>query len=302
LLDACALEAKTLGFSVLRATAGAAREPFSTVQALLQHLLEALSPSELDAAPAELFNGDASRASLRNLADRSLDAEQLQLAVVRFWLNISRKRTLLIAVDDVQRIDAHSAAVLAALLDKSRRAGIFVALSAASDAPASEASAALARRCGVLQVEPLAREETHRLLGSLFGDTANLDMLAGELHAISAGNPRECMDAAQHLVDRGVIRYASGTWTLPNRLASADLPRDAGATKRARLELLSAGARCLAECQALAFYESLRDADYRALLPAASSGEVEEATMGAQVDALRQAQLLQALALHLHAQ
>jgi ABC-type transporter Mla MlaB component len=288
-LDACALDAKLLGFTVMRATAGGARAAFSTVHGLTKHLLAALPSAALADAPTELFVNAPPAAvgsrpgeptagrELRNFAGPGLDPERLQHALCRFWLRVSRKHPLLIAVDDVHRIDSASAAVLAALLDSSRRAGIFVVLSAPSDETSDDALATLARRCSELTLEPLTREQTQHLLGSLFGDVSNVGMLAQEIHQVAQGNPRQSMDMAQHLVDRGVIRYAAGTWTLPSRLSADDLPRNSADAMRARIEALSPHARFLAEAQALAFYESLRDQDYRALLPELGSQQIEQA-------------------------
>ncbi|MEY4580435.1 MAG: hypothetical protein RL701_5138 [Pseudomonadota bacterium] len=285
MLDACALEAKTLGFRVMRASATGTREPFATASSLTQHLLEELPSHELHAAPSELFVQASSetesvlpgRPTLRDFADPKLDAAQLQQAICKFWANVGRTQPLLIAVDDVHRIEPTSAAVLAALIDAARQQGrVFVLLSADSDEPHNEALAALSRRCTALPIAALTREQTLRLLGSLFGDVANLELLTREFYEISAGSPRQCMTMAQHLVDRGLVRYAAGTWVLPNRLSVNDLPRSAEAALRARIQNMSSEARCLAETQALAFYETLTDQDYRALLPEASSQRVEQ--------------------------
>lgn len=193
------------------------------------------------------------------------------------WWQSSRQQPLLLAVDDVHRIDPASAAVLAGVLDKAARGRLFMLLSADSDERADTALEALARRCHVLQLEPLTHAETQRLLGSLFGDVPNLELLTRELHAVAGGVPRACMDVAQHLVDRGLIRYASGQWTLPTQLSSADLPHSAAEAVRARVAQLSPTARFVAEAQALAFTERLSVRQYRALLPGANSQLVERA-------------------------
>jgi hypothetical protein len=290
LLDACVLEAKTLGLTVLRATASGTREPFALARRLTQDLLDALPSGaferefpQLFAAPPSAVHEHArdsaapARPALTNFADPALDAEQLQQAICRFLLTVSRTHPLLVAVDDVHRIDQASAAVLAALVDKARRGSVLVALTADRDDTANEALPALSRRCDQLTVEPLTREQTNLLFGSLFGDVANLEMLSSEIYEIARGNPRQCMDLAQHLVDKQLIRYASGTWTLPTRLSADDLPRSAADAMRARMATLSPGARFLAECQALAFYEPFSDPDYRTLLPDASPQDVDAA-------------------------
>jgi hypothetical protein len=217
--------------------------------------------------------------SLPNFADSSLDAEQLQRDGVRYFWNQSAQRPLLFAVDDVHSIDPRSAAVLAGLLDKSGRGRVFVLLSSDTDAPENVGLSALARRCSTLEVEPLTKKQTRALFSSVFGEVANLDLLAQEVHAVSGGVPRVCMDIAQHLVDRGLIKYASGGWTLPSKLSTSDLPQSASEAVRARVAQLSPAARFLAEAFALAFTERLADAQCRLLLTAAgmdADGAVSE--------------------------
>jgi hypothetical protein len=290
LLDACALEAKTLGMTVLRATASGALEPFATARGLTQHLLDALPSSSIAAdfpqllaaaprAPANdnLAGGVAARLALKNFADPALDGEQLQQAISRFMLTVSRTHPLLIAVDDVHRIDQPSAAVLATLVDKARRGSVFVALTVDSAELANEVVDVLSRRCERLALEPLTRDQTHLLLGSLFGDVAHLDMLANEIYEVALGNPRQCMDMAQHLVDQQLIRYAAGTWTLPSRLSADDLPRSAADAMRVRIQRLSSLARFLGEAQALAYYDTFTALECRALLPEASSELIDAA-------------------------
>jgi hypothetical protein len=288
LLDACALEAQTRGFAVLRATATGAREPFAVARSLASHLLDSLPFGHTSADYRELFTSTASapandtksdapaaRPVLRSFADAALDPAELQGALRRWILNVSRTHPLLLAVDDVHRIDQPSAALLAELIDKSKRGGILVALTADSEDERDDALKALARRCTPMPLAPLTGEQTRELFGSLFGDVANLSMLSEEVQRVALGNPRQSLELAQHLVERGLIRYASGSWTLPSRVSADDLPRTAGAALQARIARMSPHARFLAEAQALAFFETFADEDYRALLPDVGSQEVE---------------------------
>jgi serine/threonine protein kinase/ABC-type transporter Mla MlaB component len=282
LVDACALEAKTLGFTVLRATASSTSAPFATARDLTEHLREALRSHELYAAASELWVAAPGAETSEPLQLKTFDAsgpgaEQLQRALCGLWLSVSEKHPLVIAVDDVNRIDAASASVLLAFLDGAAQRAVRLVLSADSSAPASDALRALARRCEVVKLEPLSREQVLQLLGSLFGEVANLDMLAREIYAVTAGNPRQCMDTAQHLVERGLVRYAVGTWTIASRLSAADLPRTGDAAMRARLSALSPQARFIAEAQALALSDAWTDSDYGELLPDVSSSQLERA-------------------------
>jgi hypothetical protein len=283
LLDACVLDAKALGFAVLRATASNRREPFGCMRALTEHLMQthrALAEDEesswLYAVPPPSATGGAQHI-LRSFADSSVDPEHLQRTLCRLLQRASGATPLLLAVDDVHRIDPQSAAVLAAALDQTTRGRIALALTSDSEDSGSAALSALSRRCDHVALEPLSRTQTERLFGSLFGDVAHVPLLAHEIYQVALGNPRQCMDMAQHLVERGLIRYAAGTWNLPAKLGADDLPRSAADAMRARVERLSPEARWLAEAHALAFDDAFTDQDYRELAPELSSHTIESA-------------------------
>jgi hypothetical protein len=182
-----------------------------------------------------------------------------------------------LAVDDVQRIDEPSAAVIAAVIDRSRHGRAFVALTVESDAPNTQALEVLSRRCELRTLAPLTQAETRTLFGSVFGDVPNLAALTEEVYGIARGNPRQSMDLAQHLIDRGKITYAAGTWTLPSRLTDADLPRSAEAAIRARIDALGPLARFLAEAHVLSFVERFSHETYRALAADVDAGAVDAA-------------------------
>jgi Protein kinase domain/AAA ATPase domain len=278
LLDACALEAKTLGYLVLRATASGTPARFAVVKTLLEHWATALPPNTLQisvgATPLDDAKASDAKELLRLIDDESVDSEAVQRAVCHGVLQLSQRHALFIAIDDVHRIDETSAATIAALLDAPRRHNILVALTHDRDSP-SDVVSVLARRCEVTELAPLSHADTHSLLSSLFGDPAHLDNLAREVHQLSRGNPGDSVDVAQYWVDRGLIRYVAGQWTLPVRIGADAMPRDRSAPLRARIAGLSPDARFLLESQALAFRETFSDADYRALLPDASSHAIE---------------------------
>jgi ABC-type transporter Mla MlaB component len=278
-LDACVLEAKTLGVTVVRATAAGEPEPYSVARALIEHLLAAVpwdglceTYPELFAAPAtaaDLKDDEvaSARPMLRDLANASLSSDRVQQTLTRLLLTVSRSQPLVIAVDDVHRIDPASAAVLAAVIDKASRGNVSVILTADDSEEVTLVLEVLSRRCKAIDLPPLTREHTFTVLSSVFGDVANLELLTNEIHQVARGNPALCMDMAQHLVDRQLIRYASGTWALPDRLEASDLPRSAEDALRAKLDQLSAAARCIAEAQSLAYNGLFSEAEYRALRP-----------------------------------
>jgi hypothetical protein len=297
LLDASAREAKTLGFVVLRAAASGKREPFAGVHALTEHLLDTWPAHTLHREFPELFAAaqpanDAApdqpeRVALKDFNQTGLDHVGLQDALRKLFLSASRSQPLMIAIDDVHKLDQPSAAVLLALVHSARRGRVFTALTIDSDTDAHETRSAFERRCKPLALSALKREETELLLSSLFGDVEHLTMLANEIHKVAAGNPQQSLDLCQHLIDRGLIRYAAGAWALPSRLSTDDLPRSETEAMRARIAQLSKSARILAEAHALAYYETFSDRDYRALMPDESTGEIERALLE-----LQQAQII----------
>jgi tetratricopeptide (TPR) repeat protein len=269
-LDACALEAKTLGATVLRATATGDPEPFALALDLTRHLLEALPAASLTEHASDLREqpSDEADAMFATLSRLRSDPERLHQRISRLMSDVSAKRPLVLAVDDVHRIDAPSAALLATLADMARRSQLCLVLSVSNDEPESSPMLEpLTRRCHAIVLNPLNSLETQALLESVFGDVAHLEHLAEEIHALCRGVPRQCLDVAQHLMDRQVIRYAAGTWTLPALVSTTDLPRSAEDALHARADALSPHARFLAEAHALAFDDLLSHADYHALRP-----------------------------------
>jgi hypothetical protein len=204
---------------------------------------------------------------LRSVPELKRDPAALVQAISRCLLEVSREHPLVIAVDDLQRIDAPSAAVLAELADRARRNRLFLAMTSDSLADAALALEVLERRCESLSLQPLSAEQTRTLFESLFGDVDHVATLASAIYEIARGNPRRCMELAQHLVDRKRIRYADGTWTLPSTLAATDLPSSAEEALAVKLERLDPHARWLADAQALASHETMTDADYQRLRP-----------------------------------
>ncbi len=283
LLDACALEAKTLGAMVLRANASGDTTPFAVALALTQHVCEAQPNRPLDAQYPELFErapsssgepGAAGRVRLRGDLAR-MDPEQLQAAICRCLIATSEARPLLIEVDDIERMDEPSAAVLSALIDRRRTSRLFIALTAEELEGPHRVLDALAPRCEILRVAPLSRDDTRTLFASVFGDVANLDMLSNEIYDVALGNPQQSLAVAQHLIDQRAIRYTGCMWTLPSRVSAGDLPQSVEATVRTRIGRLSAQARFLAEAQSIAYFEVFELPDYHGLLPDVPSRTVD---------------------------
>jgi len=252
-LDACVLEAKARGAIVLRASATAAGGDLAVAQALADQLLEALGERALGSA-------------------QDLHASLLVA---------SSRRLLVVVVDDVQRCDQPSASLLADLAVQLKRSRLLLLLTIDSSAPsrATDALTVLAEHCLDFGLEPLTRAESEELLSSIFGAVPNLGALTAAIHELARGNPRQTLDVAQHLVDRGALRYADGSWTLPEKIDPSLLPRSAEDAVRKRLAGLDSVARFLVEAHALSSFDSCSREDYLQLLPDADHKSIDHALL-----------------------
>jgi hypothetical protein len=301
LLDACVLEAKTLGATVLHArAAGNGDAQFGVVQHLAEQLLRTLPEGARAAAASvgvhDMLLPDAPQPApgalpqLRVLDDPALDRVALQAALTRWLLRVCETHALLIAVDDVARVDETSLAWLAglALQASEQRLLIAVTIDRSASERASPALAVLLRSCISASLVALTHAQTESLFASVFGQVPQLQLLADRIHKIALGNPRASLALAQHLVDRGVIRHEDGHWTLPVELEARDLPQSAADALLARIAALPPLARHLAEAQALLVTRALRRQDYAALAPEADARQLDEA-----IDALLLQELVQ---------
>ncbi len=178
---------------------------------------------------------------------------RLQSVLRDFLLEIGRQRCLLLAVDDLHEIDEPSAAFLAFLAHEVASEKIVVAVTRRTGASGTSPVALklLSETGAAVKLRNLTLEHTEELLGSVFGDAPNLKLLSDRLYAMTGGNPRAIMQLAEELVDKGVVRQATGSWTLPSRIEARDFPATLGEAIRAAIEKLGSQARQLAQTIAL---------------------------------------------------
>ena len=255
-LDACLLDATLLGSAVLRADADdAVRGEYGVVRALAQRLTVLFPQTAVEMAQSALsvllqllpeLGGPAPEAA----TDPPLTASRaaIQRAFSDWVVALSHRRPLVIGVDDVHRIDEPSAAWLTLLAAEAGDHPICIIATAERGHPwlSSTAGRLMIDSSTHVPLEPLAPEQTAELLGSLFGDTPNLALLSQRANALCAGNPRDLIRFAQHLLDRGVVRYQAGAFSLPAQFESTDLPESLAGALQARVLALGATARELA--------------------------------------------------------
>ncbi|HKU41457.1 MAG TPA: AAA family ATPase, partial [Polyangiales bacterium] len=283
LLDAWVLEAKTQGIGVVRAGGQASDGAFATIYDLSERLLEVLPEQGVFCARdvgvfERLFEASA-RPRLHSLPRLLEERDKLPQALSRWIERICREHALCFVLDDAERADDPSLAILAALAHAAPKLRALVVLGVtvplASDAPA--ALALLAKSCKHLSLQPLSLQQTEALFASVFGSVPNVALISDRIHTISVGNPRVALSVAQHMLDSGLVRYAEGSWLLPAELTLNELPADAEHLLYARLASLSPLARRLAELQALAMAGQFTRADYAELAVRDSASQVDVA-------------------------
>jgi hypothetical protein len=293
LLDACVLEAKTSGATVLRLAGRAARpEAFASAHRLAEQLLEAL-PDEARAGTADpevlsrLFcaaddavpNQPAPVGPLRSLESMGEDSYAVQGALLTWLRRVSREQPLVIAVDDIERIDDRSLALLVALVHGAGDARLLVVSSTQSpiDLVRQPALAVMRTHCTAMTLAPLTAAETEELFGSIFFGAPYAGLVSDRIHKLAAGNPREALALAQHMLDERLIRFADGNWVLPAELAVSDLPASAEEALRLQLSSLAELPRLLAETQALALEGPWSRKDYGVIAAASGAERVDAA-------------------------
>jgi tetratricopeptide (TPR) repeat protein len=239
LLDACALEAKLSGALVLRAdVSDSGGERWGVARALCEQLYEQLpelatqrlAPHAAVIAPVM---PELARRVQPNFVPPPLEAAssiepargELQAALRDTVLAVSKQKTLVLVVDDLERIDEPSAALLALLAHQTRDHSLLL-LSAITGEHRHGDQRAVKLFTSVsdaIRLRSLDEAQTEQLVVSLFGDVPHVHWLADRIFSIARGNPALVMRVAQHLVDSGLCRYAAGTWTLPAKLEPEQL-------------------------------------------------------------------------------
>jgi len=256
MITACRLEAKLQGVLTLGADASDAREDYGVLRALTRQLLLAIPQLALELAQPRLsvlarvlpeLHALCPDAQLEPLDDPSR-LRSLALGAIRDWLlALSAQRPLLIAIDDLHGVDEPSVAALALLARSLENHGLLLIASLDSGAnviapgPLAVFSSVAMR----MPLENLSLADSEQLLREVFGDVPHVQLLTHRLHQITAGNPRDLMQLAQDLVDRGIVTFRSAAWSLPSTLDETLLPRTMAQALADRVRALGPLARRL---------------------------------------------------------
>lgn len=178
---------------------------------------------------------------------------RIQGALADWLVAFARARPLAIAIDDVQRCDEASAAVLAALARRAADVPLLITVARRTGEPlrAPKPVQALAKADLRLGLGGLEREAIEALVRSLFGDVPHAGRLAAWLHEASGGSPLHCNELLRGLVDGGTVRLVDGLWVIPMDVAGQRAAPELAHAMDTRVAGLSATARSLAEVLAV---------------------------------------------------
>jgi serine/threonine-protein kinase len=275
MLDAFVLEAKLAGTMVARAGASSATVPFGAAATILAQLRASAPTTAVAAAqaqpevasvllrkkvdaPADGVGHEALEPGFVDVTEPGLEQGALQRALRAWVLQFAEQRAVAIAVDDFDEIDEASAALFASLTWEAKKHRLTYAFAVGSnDRVLSTSRAVIEQQAARVHLDPLELDETTELLASIFGDTANLQLLAVRLHALCRGRPRECIELAQFLVDRGIIGYSGGSFSLPAEIPEGVLPENVEAGITEQLSRLGSTARRVGALLSLELTERL---------------------------------------------
>jgi len=289
------LEAKLAGALVLRGQ-GRDAGPYALIRSLARKLESAIRGGMLGSGASATFSADRllpSGGGLRTSMHISLDHREerlaLQSALSDFIGQFAKKRPLVMIVDNIHHADEGSAAVLAGLAHVASTCGLLIvgAVRTGDSVRASGAIDNIRERALVLRTQGLDASDVGTLVEGMFGhNTTNVPALATWLHKATDGSPMMCIELVRHLIERGEIRYVSGTWSLPTIVRHEQLPQRLAQALDSRVAALPPAALQLG--QAVAVLSHAAPLAFCILLVP----EISEDDVFAAIDGLVEGQLL----------
>jgi hypothetical protein len=287
LLDEIGVRAQLAGATVVRADAAAHRQPRGVMTALALRVLDVIAgpalkdvaryastltalgsdvearlgvvkrpastAAEKDAPASDVEAGRADEKGTAEVAGAA-EIDGAPPTSLDQWLGeISRTKTLLIEVDNVEFADADSLAMLIALARLAReRPLVLVVTERVNSAGQTEMGLRmLESHATPIELGGLSPPDMLAFARSLFGDAPNVERLAIWLAERTAGSPLHAIEICRQLARQQVIRFQGGLWTLPMERPDTELPAALGSAFTSRIASLSDGARALAECLSL---------------------------------------------------
>ncbi|MDB4971963.1 MAG: putative serine/threonine protein kinase [Myxococcaceae bacterium] len=230
LLDQFAVDAQLRGATVLRADGGSAAEKHGVARELIR-LGQRIFP-DLEDSEALLLGKHQPGGQQRDRAAHPVEAlERSARSATRLrdmLLRLSERSPLAILLDDADRADEESIALLASMAQELGELPILLVLSSGTEGTQPSLTfPQLAARARKVLLSSFDEAQVVALIGNMFGRVPNSGRTAVWLHGQTGGNPAQCVDLLRLLLQRGLVRYTRGTFTLPH-----DVDAQAGQERR----------------------------------------------------------------------
>jgi class 3 adenylate cyclase/tetratricopeptide (TPR) repeat protein len=178
----------------------------------------------------------------RPLEQMSPEARQRALGgiVCRLVNAPSRRKTLILAIEDLHWIDPGSEAMLANLVDSIEGTNTLAIVNFRPEYSPSWRGSEPYREIGL---EPLARADTRELLRDLAGEDPSLDGLDEPIHERTQGNPFFIEEIVRELAEAGHLEGERGGYRLVRPIEGAAVPATVQAVLSARIDRLDPAAK-----------------------------------------------------------
>jgi len=180
----------------------------------------------------------------RPLPQMSAEARQRALGTIvcRLVNAPTRRKTLVLVIEDLHWVDAASDAMLAGLVDSIEGTKT---LALVNYRPEYEPSWARSARYRAIELAPLARADTAELLRDLAGEDPSLDGLDEPIHERTRGNPFFIEEVVRELAESGQLEGERGRYRLVAPIEGARVPVTVQAILAARIDRLAPASKQL---------------------------------------------------------
>ncbi len=182
----------------------------------------------------------------RPVPQMSPEARQRALGgiVCRLVNTPSRRKTLVLVIEDLHWIDDGSATMLGELIDAIEGTNTLAVVNHRPEySPVWTASSAYR----TISLEPLTRGHTQELLRDLAGEDPSLKGLDHPIHERTQGNPFFIEEIIRELSEAGYMEGERGAYRLTRPIEGAGVPVTVQAVLAARIDRLSPGAKQLVQ-------------------------------------------------------
>ncbi|HWO48022.1 MAG TPA: adenylate/guanylate cyclase domain-containing protein, partial [Solirubrobacterales bacterium] len=156
--------------------------------------------------------------------------------------NPARRKTLVLIVEDLHWIDEGSQAMLSGLIDGMEGTPTLVLV---NYRPEHTPSWADSPRYETIELQPLDRADTTKLLRDLAGEDPSLDGIDEPIHERTGGNPFFIEEIIRELAESGHLRGERAAYQLAKPIEDAGVPVTVQAVLAARIDRLDPDAKHL---------------------------------------------------------